>query len=102
MRPLDDAVMVATTVPYGHLLFTHDAVSEPERLTALAAAFDPDTIYRLGRLGIQPDWNCLEIGAGVGTVSAWLATRCPRGRIIATDLDTSLIPAEGHPANLRV
>ncbi|WP_190812863.1 class I SAM-dependent methyltransferase [Saccharopolyspora pogona] len=94
--------MVSDTIPYGHLLFAHGHAAEAERLTALAAAFDPDTIHRLENLGIQPDWNCLEIGAGVGTIAGWLATQCPSGRVVATDLDTSLISDEGCPPNLQI
>ncbi|TWH67812.1 methyltransferase family protein [Micromonospora olivasterospora] len=71
-------------------------------MTALAEAFDQDTIHRIERLGIQSDWNCLEIGSGVGTIAHWLATQCPHGEVIATDLDTSLIPEEGRPSNLQV
>ncbi|WP_168215217.1 class I SAM-dependent methyltransferase [Micromonospora sp. MH33] len=91
-----------TSTPYGHLLFMHSNNAEAERLTALAGAFDQDTIHRLERFGIQPGWNCLEIGSGVGTIAHWLATQCPHGEVIATDLDTSLISEVGRPSNLRV
>ncbi|MEU6265516.1 class I SAM-dependent methyltransferase [Saccharopolyspora shandongensis] len=94
--------MVSSAIPYGQVLFTHGHAAEAERLTALAAAFDSDTVHRLERLGIQPDWNCLEIGAGVGTIANWLAAQCPRGRVVATDLDTSLISDEGCPPNLQI
>lgn len=93
--------MVSDTIPYGQILFAHGRAAEAERLTALAAAFDSDTIHRIQRLGVQPDWNCLAIGAGVGAVSSWLATQCPRGRVVATDLDTSLVPDERRPPNLQ-
>ena len=38
-----------------------------------ARLFDEPTISRLRRFGAQPGWNCLEIGAGSGSVARALA-----------------------------
>ena len=38
--------------------------------------------------GIQPTGEGLEIGAGVGAMSAQLLTLYPRFRMVATDYDT--------------
>ncbi|MDQ2708161.1 MAG: class I SAM-dependent methyltransferase [Actinomycetota bacterium] len=29
-----------------------------------------------------------ELGAGTGSIAAWLAGQCPHGRVVATDIDT--------------
>ncbi|MFJ8042260.1 methyltransferase [Kitasatospora sp. NPDC096147] len=60
------------------------------RFDALGSLFDPGTFRRIEALGIAPGWRCWEVGAGGATVPAWLAERVgPRGRVLATDLDTS-------------
>jgi SAM-dependent methyltransferase len=61
---------------------------EHERLAALARARDPQTIRVLSELGIAPGWHCLEIGAGSGTISRWLAERVqPGGHVLSVDID---------------
>ncbi|MFC6081193.1 class I SAM-dependent methyltransferase [Sphaerisporangium aureirubrum] len=79
---------------YGDNIFNHATASEDERLAALAAELDPASFRRLGALPIQPDWRCLELGAGTGTVARWMAARCPDGGVVATDLDLELV--RGH------
>ncbi|MFE0188103.1 class I SAM-dependent methyltransferase [Streptomyces sp. NPDC058989] len=79
---------------YGQRVFSHLRPDETDRLEALGQALDPNTFRRLERLPMRDDWHCLEIGAGLGTTAHWLADRCPRGRIVATDIDTRLFP---HP-----
>ncbi|MEM7445793.1 MAG: methyltransferase [Pseudomonadota bacterium] len=71
---------------------------ERARLSALAAETDPYTFYQLDRIGIKPDWQCLEVGAGLGTVSQWLADRLDdRGHMLCTDLQTTFIDEIDHP-----
>ncbi|MBD0708885.1 MULTISPECIES: class I SAM-dependent methyltransferase [unclassified Streptomyces] len=82
-------------------VLTHRLPEEPARLDALTHAFDPQTRRRLDAVGVAPDWSCLEIGAGTGTIAHWLAERCRRGRVTATDLDVSLVH-EPVPDNLGV
>jgi SAM-dependent methyltransferase len=75
---------------YGEVLYRH-AGEEEQRLRALAGMLDPGTFRRLAALEPRPEWRCLEIGAGTGTVARWLARRCPDGRVVATDLDVSYL-----------
>ncbi|MBD0675146.1 hypothetical protein BU198_31710 [Streptomyces sp. CBMA156] len=82
-------------------MLTHRRPEERARLDALSRAFDPQTRRRLEAAEIAPDWSCLEIGAGAGTVAHWMAARCHRGRVTATDLDVALV-REPVPANLTV
>ncbi|MBE1532832.1 methyltransferase domain-containing protein [Actinomadura algeriensis] len=64
----------------------HDADAR-ERHRLLGAAFDPMTVRNLARTGVGPGARCLEVGAGNGTVSAWLERRAgTAGRVVATDV----------------
>ncbi|MFJ8013713.1 class I SAM-dependent methyltransferase [Streptomyces sp. NPDC096339] len=74
---------------------------ELARLRAITTAFDPDTEQRLAALRVPQDGRCLEVGAGTGTTAVWLAARCSRGRVTATDLDLTLMPRD-RPDNLDV
>ena len=39
-------------------------------------------------MGIAPGWHCLEVGAGGGSITRWMAGHVgPTGRVVATDLD---------------
>lgn len=71
---------------------------ERARLSALADQTDPYTFYQLDRIGLSPDWQCLEVGAGIGTVSLWLAERLDKGgHVLCTDLQTTFIDEIDHP-----
>jgi SAM-dependent methyltransferase len=53
---------------------------------------DPVTIERLERVGVSTGWRALELGAGRGSIAAWLARRVrPGGHVVATDIDTDLL-----------
>lgn len=63
---------------------------ESERLRTNEAIWDPGTIERLERIGVAEGWSALEVGAGSGSVTGWLADRVgPAGRVMAVDLETS-------------
>ena len=62
-----------------------------ERLGALEALLDADTIRHLESRGVERGWRCLEIGAGGGSIATWLSARvAPEGTVVATDLDDVL------------
>jgi SAM-dependent methyltransferase len=67
---------------------------ERRRLHAIAALFDPATRRLLQQLGVGPGWRCLEVGAGAGSVAAWLARQVgPEGEVLATDVDLTHLDA---------
>jgi SAM-dependent methyltransferase len=86
---------------YGDHVFAHDGEGEADRLLGLAQTLDEGTFRRLARLPFRHDWRCLDIGAGLGTVSRWLARRCPRGRTVAMDIDLSLLSDDSFGAVRR-
>jgi precorrin-6B methylase 2 len=74
----------------------------PPRFAGPEATFDATTQACLAALGPADGWHCWELGAGGGTVAAWLAERvAPRGTVLATDLDPSWM-AGLDVANLTV
>jgi len=61
---------------------------ERVRLGMLAAARDPKTFAVLDRIGVTAGMHVLEVGAGAGSVSAWLAERVGAdGRVMSADID---------------
>ncbi|WP_419998630.1 class I SAM-dependent methyltransferase [Streptomyces boninensis] len=87
---------------YGERLYSGAATDELTRLEALAAAFDPATRRWLGDLGVGPGWRCLDVGAGPGTVSRWLAGQVgDDGEVVALDRDPRFLERISHP-RLRV
>ena len=72
--------------------------SERQRLAYIQSSFDPKSIHDLTRIGVGPEWECLEVGAGGGSITRWLAmTVGTSGRVVATDLDTRFIAEIGMP-----
>lgn len=86
-------IVVRQESPY---FFDQSAVQERSRLSGLSAVFDPVTFRHLTAVGVGPGWRCLEIGAGAGSVAAWLSTTVgPGGRVVATDLDVRFLDGLG-------
>jgi SAM-dependent methyltransferase len=79
--------------------FDNARPAQLERLRTLEALFDDGTFRLLDARGIRPDWRCLEVGAGGGSVARWLCARA--GSVLATDLDTRHIAGLAEP-NLEV
>jgi SAM-dependent methyltransferase len=62
------------------------------RLSLLEQYLDPMTKRRMTALGIRHGLRCLEVGAGGGSVAAWLCEQIgPTGRVIATDINIELL-----------
>jgi len=72
---------------------------ELNRLRLLEEIHDPVTIRHLEMLGVSQGWNCLEVGAGAGSVAQWLSTRvAPTGKVVATDMDTRFLSHLSAPS----
>ena len=75
---------------------------EQSRLGGLEQGLDPGTIRHLEALAVGPGWRCWEVGAGGGSIAAWLCQRVgDDGHVFATDLDTTLLKRLSYP-NLAV
>jgi 2-polyprenyl-3-methyl-5-hydroxy-6-metoxy-1,4-benzoquinol methylase len=67
--------------------FNNDEPTAGDLLGALGEMLDEFTIARLTEAGVQEGFRCLEVGAGAGTIAAWLGDRVgPTGTVIATDV----------------
>ena len=80
--------------------FENAIPGQRERLQTLEALLDAGTIRQLEF--VQPEWRCLEVGAGGGSIAAWLHQRVgSRGSVLATDLDITQLRELAEP-NLDV
>jgi SAM-dependent methyltransferase len=83
-------------------VFDNAGKQTPRRFAALPIVFDPGTIRHLIGRCVGPGWRCLEVGAGSGSVAAWLAERVgATGHVLATDIDTRFLQDLDLP-NLEV
>jgi 2-polyprenyl-3-methyl-5-hydroxy-6-metoxy-1,4-benzoquinol methylase len=73
-------------------VWQHDLKGEGDRLRLMSDVLDPSSEFHLLRIGVAAGWRCLEIGAGNGSLSQWLAQRAgPSGHVIASDIRTDLM-----------
>jgi ubiquinone/menaquinone biosynthesis C-methylase UbiE len=90
------------TAAEGSYAFENVREVQRERLGTLEALLDAGTIRQLETSGVGPGWRCLEVGAGGGSIAAWLCERvAPGGSVVATDLDTTVLAELSHP-NLEI
>ncbi len=68
-----------------------DSATEHDRLTLLQEVFDGESRRLLDRVGVRPGWECLEVGAGAGSVARMLADRAGAANVVATDMNTALL-----------
>lgn len=66
---------------------------EERRLGLMERAYDGVTLRQLERIGVGPGWRCLEVGAGRGSIAAWLAGRAGAAGVLATELHPELLDA---------
>ncbi|MFE3762503.1 class I SAM-dependent methyltransferase [Streptomyces sp. NPDC059104] len=81
---------------YGDKLFAASHSNESDRLSGLADTFDPASRRNLLALGLDARWSCLDVGAGTGTLSGWLASVASPGQVTAVDRDARFL---GHLAD---
>ncbi|MEU9077681.1 class I SAM-dependent methyltransferase [Kitasatospora sp. NPDC004745] len=78
---------------YGTDLFPPEETGEGERIDYGALAYDAVTRARLTALGVGPGWRCLDVGAGTGTISRWLAGEAGVDEVLALDRDPRFVNA---------
>ncbi|WP_437675758.1 class I SAM-dependent methyltransferase [Sorangium sp. So ce131] len=71
---------------------------ELERLRRIEDVADPASWHLLKASGMGPGWSCLEVGAGAGSIAAWMAERVgSEGEVVAIDLDAGFLDATQLP-----
>ncbi|MFJ3903982.1 methyltransferase domain-containing protein [Streptomyces sp. NPDC090025] len=84
--------------PDSSYVFAGAGEAERARLDLLARLTDPLHRRALSQAGLRAGLRCLELGAGTGTVAAWLAGRTgPEGQVLATDIDLSFLDGPARP-----
>ncbi len=79
-----------TTTGYA---FDNDDPDATDRHTYLPTMLDEFTTSRLCGLGALTGRRCLELGAGGGSIAAWLADRVgTAGHVLATDINVRHLP----------
>jgi SAM-dependent methyltransferase len=86
--------------------FDNSTDDAADQVRYLAEILDRHTRAVLERLGAGPGWQCLDLGAGAGSVTGWLAQRVgPDGGVLALDQDPRHIGAhelvEARVADIR-
>ncbi len=85
--------------------YAFDAAWQDERarLAILEHYLDPHSQEVLEAAGLSEGWNCLDAGAGGGSLTDWLCTRVgPSGSVVALDRDTRFLEALHHPNLQRI
>ena len=78
--------------PSSHYAFDNAAPQAGDRFANLSALYDEATCRHLDRFGIDTGWDCLEVGAGGGSIARFMSMRVgPRGHVLATDINTDWI-----------
>jgi SAM-dependent methyltransferase len=87
----------------GYVLASDADDIERQRMSLLFAYHGALTIEVLEAAGVSRGWRCLEIGAGGGDITRWLANRvAPGGSVVAVDLETHWVePLAGEVVEVR-
>ncbi|MET7491162.1 class I SAM-dependent methyltransferase [Streptomyces sp900116325] len=80
---------------YGEAVFRPEQPGEDDRIDLGALVYDDITMARLRSLGVGPGWNCLDVGAGTGTVARRLLYEAGVATVLAVDRDVRFLTA--HP-----
>ena len=68
--------------------------AELERLRLQARVWEPEAEIMLDRIGIQPGWNCIDLGCGAMGILGPLSRRVgPQARVIGVDTDAKQLAA---------
>src|SRR5258708_11118308 len=68
--------------------------AELERLQLQARVWEPEAEAMLDRIGIQPGWNCVDLGCGAMGILGPLSRRVgPHGHVLGVDIDPKLLAA---------
>ncbi|OHV03666.1 SAM-dependent methyltransferase [Mycobacterium talmoniae] len=70
-------------------VYDQNFAEERTRLASSEQLWDPGSQQVLEDLGVGAGWNCLEVGAGVGSLVEWMAGR--GASVLAVDIDTRFI-----------
>jgi ubiquinone/menaquinone biosynthesis C-methylase UbiE len=68
--------------------------AELERLRLQARVWEPEAEVMLDRIGLEPGWNCLDLGCGAMGILGPLSQRVgPTGRVVGVDMHAKQLTA---------
>ncbi|MFG2006861.1 class I SAM-dependent methyltransferase [Spirillospora sp. NPDC048911] len=74
-------------------LFDNETDEAAKQLRLLSDLCDYQSVRALSDIAPAPGWRCWDVGAGGGTVAAWLADAVgPTGSVLATDIKPLHVP----------
>ncbi len=77
-------------------------IGEIERLRMQAEAYAFDAGVMLDRIGVQPDWHCIDLGCGAGGITDLMSGRVgPEGQVLGLDADPAMVEAARTWAKAR-
>jgi 2-polyprenyl-3-methyl-5-hydroxy-6-metoxy-1,4-benzoquinol methylase len=83
-------------------ILDHQLSGERARLALMSDLLDPMHRRYLEEVGVGPGIGALEVGCGNGSISTWLGEQtAPGGRVVALDLDLSLVDADTRHVEFR-
>ncbi|MEV6733277.1 MULTISPECIES: class I SAM-dependent methyltransferase [unclassified Streptomyces] len=82
---------------YGEAVFRPEQAGEDDRIDLGALTYDDMTMDRLRALGAGPGWNCLEVGAGTGTIARRLIEEAGVRHVLAVDRDVRFLSTRPLP-----
>jgi ubiquinone/menaquinone biosynthesis C-methylase UbiE len=86
---MDATISAGTTPGYALDSAWH---AERDRLDSLTRLYDAGTLEVIHRLGVAGGWNCLDVGAGTGSLAQRLVDLvAPTGHVTALDIDTRFL-----------
>jgi SAM-dependent methyltransferase len=98
----ESTYIFANSQPLENTELREPELKELARLQAIERVFDPASRKRIQATGISPNWRCLEVGAGAGSIARWMAEIVgENGKVVAVDLNTRFI-ANLQRSNLEV
>ena len=92
-KALRDSQLTSKLMTHDKYIFD-DASGEPElqRLRLLESVFDEKTRMCLLSAGPLEGGSCLEVGAGAGSIAAWMSSAVgPKGKVVAVDSNSRFL-----------
>jgi SAM-dependent methyltransferase len=75
---------------------------EAERLRLMAEVFDEHSKSVLESAGLREGMRCLDVGAGAGTMTRWIAGRTGTGEVVALDREVGRLETRERERNITI
>jgi len=81
-----------------YIFSSQEREAEYERLCLIQDSFDEKTHKHLLKAGLKEGLDCLEVGAGAGSIALWIKAQAgSKGSLLGIDIDTSFFKDKDVP-----